>query len=501
MGEVAPVFTHLTVAAVDAAPPPPPHADREGAASPDDAVTASVAASLTLKLGHPVREVAGPPELVKLLAWALRNPHLRVTPRDCSRAAPRSVLVSHGKPFLLGVNVTTGARRGPDDEVYAAVPAIQAHVPRGLTLALMVKDGVAALEPVTVHPTAKFGGDNDDEATGDVAVMDDAALAREVAGAARYIVTEKANGEMFTATVIKTYASDAPRYWVAAGSKNNKFALWCNGDGLLVLPNGYETCDATAWLRATWAPDAPAEGDAARVEWDRRQLWGEMLEEFVRTLRAPLLAYLSATSYTACAEFESYLHPHLECFALRHRAIRYFAMTARTPGATTHAVFTAGARLEQLRLLRDDMGVRTVAWEEVPTLDLAALRQRVWRQDGKEGVVILALAADDTILRMIKLKSVWYVVNRGLRERFRGWKPEAPLRDAEAAAAKKLDEKLAIFARYPAAGGLLGEVRAAYAAYAAAFARVVHAHCGEAAWRARFDFDFPGVMAEARAKA
>ncbi len=45
-------------------------------------------------------------------------------------------------------------------------------------------------------PHVQFGGDDDDEATGETDVMDEARLARATAGGARYVVTQKANGEV-----------------------------------------------------------------------------------------------------------------------------------------------------------------------------------------------------------------------------------------------------------------------------------------------------------------
>jgi len=564
--QVAPCFEALSEAAMDATPAyvPPPAAARVPTRSGPDAVPLEAAQGVIdawlrtkLKLdGGSSSSVSGPAELLRTLSWAMSHPFLAVKLRNCA-AATVPAAAAMGHVLMVGVTVDPGPR-SPDDDVYAVFDDVQRHVPRGLTFPVLwtkqaASDGHAfTLHPITVHPTPKFTGDEDGDGDGDgggsgggggdVEVMGEEALARQMGGVASFVVTEKANGEMFTITVLASLPEGAggqPLYLVAAGSKHAKYAVWVAADGVPVCNDGTRATSPIAWLRATYEAKLPR-GGPELDNWFRDQLWAEMLCFALEGLAgdARLLPFLLAGGWTACGEFESWLHPHIVPFAPGHRAIKYFALTRRAANTCTHEPYTATQRLAHLAELAA-LGAQTVEhhrWEGAP--DIVALRRSVWTSSRREGCVVLSLDAEGRVVKMTKLKTMWYVVSRGLRERFKNWKPESAPRTARDAtftlaaatsqAEAKVREKLAIFFALDAAGDIVASVGERCGAFARAFAAVLHRGinegvvagagagagvgvegaseaggevCVPAAWRRRWEHDFPGILVEAEGRA
>jgi hypothetical protein len=125
---------------------------------------------------------------------------------------------------------------------------------------------------------------------------------------------------------------------------------------------------------------------------------------------------LYETKQTVCAEFESYLHPHILAFKQGHQQHRIFALTTYqedgTPQQTEDTV-----RFKQLLELKEK-GFETVEISETPTTDVLEIRRDVWHRTNSEGVVLLVVI-NGKIEKMIKMKTIWYVVHRGLRENLR----------------------------------------------------------------------------------
>jgi hypothetical protein len=167
--------------------------------------------------------------------------------------------------------------------------------------------------------------------------------------------------------------------------------------------------------------------------------------------------------------------------------------TRRRAGSSTHEVFSADERLAQLDTFKR-LGLATVEYSVSSSVDIGEIRRGVWAQHGREGVVLLVLGADGKMMRMLKLKSIWYVLNRGLRERAKVMRGTMSREEVRLALRKKAGEKLAIFSmrRGPEYDGWL--------AYADAFAGVVHgavSSCDPAAWNERIATGFPQLVGEA----
>jgi hypothetical protein len=79
--------------------------------------------------------------------------------------------------------------------------------------------------------------------------------------------------------------------------------------------------------------------------------------------------------------------------------------------------------------------------------DVLAIRRDVWHRTNSEGVVLLVVI-NGKIEKLIKMKTVWYVIHRGFRENLkRHVRADHPptLQTLRQGLQKKLREKLAIF--------------------------------------------------------
>src|SRR5271154_5082354 len=106
-------------------------------------------------------------------------------------------------------------------------------------------------------------------------------------------------------------------------------------------------------------------------------------------------------------------------------------------------------RLKQLLELREK-GFGTVEISDTPTTDVMQIRRDVWHRTNSEGVVLLVVN-NGKIEKMIKMKTIWYVVHRGFRENLKrhvtSKTTDEPLElsTIRPGLQKKLREKLAIF--------------------------------------------------------
>ena len=126
--------------------------------------------------------------------------------------------------ILCGFSVHSGKRYLSDDDAYKKNPRLQVLVPRGLCHGFKVDNDGTVHWLGAVYPTSKFFGDNDTEEGVDLVGEEELRAETGNGVGVKFILTEKANGEMFTFTVLdKVKTHDEYKYIVVCGSKNNKF--------------------------------------------------------------------------------------------------------------------------------------------------------------------------------------------------------------------------------------------------------------------------------------
>jgi len=363
---------------------------------------------------------------------------------------------------LLNVQVQSRRRFLPDDESYRRHPFLRHSVPRGLTFifntdrddASKTASKTALKTLIPVFPTPKFFGDNDmDE---DVEVMSDEQLYAHYADVGdSCIVTEKANGEMFTFTVVDKKSDD--KFTVVMGSKNNKFPFVLKLADDPVDRMGAFVAAVDRLLMGEGKPELTVEHLESST-FTHANLWVEMCYAFSLQLHAmrnirEFLTELFRDKLTLCGEFESWLHPHLVAFPHQHRKIRFF-------GATTYDENYSVATCDAL----DDIA-RLVKLEAAYRIDLVDIRERMAftpetlvyikeetrNRRNSEGIVLLILK-EGRLVDRVKIKTIWYVVHRGFREKIRKILAAATknklgvaVEQVEMTLRRTLEEKLKIF--------------------------------------------------------
>ena len=392
--------------------------------------------------GRPISLTGFPEAQLAILDYLVAHRNINTKWRECPDGY-----------YLIGFTVTSGRRYLSDDDVYKKNPRLQALVPRGLWHGLKLdKDGTVHWLGA-VYPTSKFFGDNDTDEGVDLVGEEELRAETGNGVGVKFILTEKANGEMFTFTVldrIKTH--DGNKYIIVCGSKNNKFLFQLILSGpKTTQPNqlGEMLID---YLQPAEQKQFQSQYKTSR-SWTNARVWLEMSDVFLaRLLENPNAVWfcdmLYKTKQTVCAEFESYLHPHLLAFNEGHQQHRIFALTTYqddgTPKYTEDTV-----RFQQLLELKEK-GFATVEIIETPTTDVLEIRRDVWHRTNSEGVVLLVVIKGK-IEKMIKMKTIWYVVHRGFRENLKRHVLSKSVNDPITLSTirpglqKKLREKLAIF--------------------------------------------------------
>ena len=316
---------------------------------------------------------------------------------------------------LLNIQVT-GPRWMSDDNSYKKSGKLMRQVPRGLTHVFSLVSGQKLIHINTVFPTAKFFGDNDLEE--DVEVISDTEL-NAYGTSDENIITEKANGEMFTFTVCGNWESkDRNGTLVVMGSKNNKFPF---------IIRSAETIEkdimtqVNTQLEKEGKPNQLTRENLVSSEWTNNNLWAEMCIVFARklsTLGGNLQTFLEdmlGNNWTLCGEFESYLHPHLIPFEQGHQMVRFFA-------ATKHDDDYNCEKVDALVMLGRLEHVARYSLDIVPFYsskdNLFTIKDTIRKEKWKEGVVVL-MVKNGTVTERVKLKTMWYVIHRGFREKIR----------------------------------------------------------------------------------
>ena len=377
------------------------------------------------------------------LAYLITHKSVRAKVRHCPREVFTSVDPS-AEVYIVSFRVQGNKRRRiPDDTIYKNDPELIRLVPRGLTF-VMRREGSAVDVLGCVYPTSKFFGDNDAD-NGAVELASDEELSKAAGSAVQLLLTEKANGEMFTFTSAR--CSGADTYMLILGSKNNKFCF--------PIKFGKTTqTDFNAMLAAYMkveTPDYKYPPDyTENKDWTYQNVWLEMCDYFLTLLlknkdSRQFCEMLSQHKYTACGEYESWLHPHVVQFPKGHNAFKFFALTRHQDDGSP--IIDSGIdRLKQLERIRN-LGFDAVRVWESEQPNILQLRNDIWHQSNTEGVVAL-LVRDGNVEAMIKMKTIWYVVHRGIRECLKPFMQHEKAIDASdlnSKLEKKLREKLAIF--------------------------------------------------------
>lgn len=370
-------------------------------------------------LPHNVIQV--PEQLQSILGSLMCHPEVKCKWRN---GTPSSSHIS-----LLNVQVMPPRFRS-DDECYKKSGKLMKQVPRGLThvfeTSISSQSGGKIRYVNSVFPTPKFFGDNDLEE--DVEVISDNEL-KEYGNSDGMIVTEKANGEMFTFTVAESYkdardAGDAGNknhhlFLLVMGSKNNKFPFVISTDRVKEdIDKGIEE-----QLDREGKKGEFNEHTLESSVWTNNNLWAEMCWTFARQLSVmgkdlltTFLHQLLKNNWTLCGEFESYLHPHLMAFPKGHRVVRFFAATSHN-GIYECEKTPHMEMLNRLIILRDHYKMNVVDFYSTND-DLLTIKNRTRQQEWKEGVVVL-MVKNGIVTERVKLKTMWYVIHRGFREKMR----------------------------------------------------------------------------------
>lgn len=391
--------------------------------------------------GRPVSLENVPKQQLAILDYLVAHNNVNAKWRECP-----------DRYYLLGFTVHSGKRYLSDDDAYKKNPRLQVLVPRGLYHCFKLdKDGTVHWLGA-VYPTSKFFGDNDTDEGVDLVGEEELRQETTDVDGVKFIQTEKANGEMFTFSVLdKLHTHEGDKYVIVCGSKNNKFLFQVILEG----PHKTESVQLGNMLLDYLSPGEQRQFETAykrNRQWTYSRVWLEMSDVFLaKLLENPNAVWfcdmLYETKQTVCAEFESYLHPHIIAFEDAHQHHRIFALTTYCDNGTPKPVEDT-VRFKQLLELREK-GFGTVAISESPSNDVLAIRRDVWHRTNSEGIVLLVVI-NGQIEKMIKMKTVWYVVHRGFRENLRRHitsKSTEPLslNTLRPGLQKKLREKLAIF--------------------------------------------------------
>lgn len=354
----------------------------------------------------------------------LKNNNIKVKWRTC----PETISLIKGSEGLKGeidlmsFSVFNGHK--PDDEIYKSSKFIQSAVPRGLCFVFFAEympfDGKVMFQHISVvFPTPKFFGDNDTEE--DVEVISDDDLRNSIPKDASFLITEKANGEMFTFTCAslddkKEHAA------VIMGSKNNKFALSVNLRDFCISD---VEAQVQAYLALEGREKEFTKENLQSREWTNQNMWVEMILVCCKILgsmtadtRYDLLKFLHEGNWTACGEFESYLHPHLEMFSCGHQKIKFFALSTYDAQYNCMPKDVDGntERLQQL----EKFGLDIVQLQKSAKKSIVDIRKDLIYTAWKEGIVVHVISpTDNKVHSMVKLKTIWYVVHRGIREKLK----------------------------------------------------------------------------------
>lgn len=297
-----------------------------------------------------------------------------------------------------------------DNEIYLASEELQRYLPRGLTYVFKSFNRSRLQLKGIGYPTSKFFGDEDTD--DGVEIQTEKDLQQQLRTTTHIIATEKANGEMFSISVPDKSALD---FILILGSKNCKVLYRVNAH--TTMDEIMEQLNANM-RRLSSARTFPVDWSADR-KWTMNHLWAEMAECFFKEwlalpYRMSFLERLHEEKLTVCGEFESYHHPHIVKLAHGHQKVKYFAITTYQADGTPK-VFLANERICHLKWLQQ-LGFSIVHIDAMKEItDLEEYREQMAHQRANEGYVLLCINAQSEIVKLLKMKSHWYVLMRVLR--------------------------------------------------------------------------------------
>jgi hypothetical protein len=300
----------------------------------------------------------------------------------------------------------------------------QKAIPRGLTYIFKRTQHAPVLKYVNiVFPTSKFFGDND--VGEEVEIMTPSTIDNMQQGASTYIVTEKINGEMFTFTPIEKI--DNNNEWIiAAGSKNNKFLFHVN-TGTIKTDAFMESIEYIVQTQLkTEGKGGKLIENLSSSEWTNTNMWAEMCISIFRKLSVIMsteameafLDEMYERKETLCGEYLSYLHPHIVEIPLCYRDCIFFAVTTYDEQTFYSIRPDARNNLARLKFIAEKYGISIISFYETHET-LSDLRKKIMKQRKTEGVVLIKCNENGKMEERIKLKTLWYVVHRGIREKLR----------------------------------------------------------------------------------
>ena len=379
----------------------------------------------------------------ELLDWCLQHELLRVVSSDITTLMlPGQAAGQGASVWLHDVKVSPPRRvrgkavRGPltDDAVYAEHADIRERVPRGLAFLhvcpaaeLVPKVGkegqhVGVQAPATagevtllVRGLRKFTGkeDGDDDDT-----LPEAGQAGSQASEEwrRYFTAdpdsathvanmEKANGESGHLGVVRAPASllaaaeacgaACPPLLIVGGSKSVHAVLREPRD----LQHEVYTAPRYDYAR----PILGTCLDILHAAGDKRQVF---------------MDFMSTLHLTMCVEFLNPDTQHVERFDFTHPQVQ--TLTFVSGRATQPPSLALGLHPIVAVCTAKHFGFDSVASSLRPISELPAVLHDTRHEYGKEGSVLYYIDAGGSVISLVKRKSVWYILQRAVREKVRG---------------------------------------------------------------------------------
>ena len=277
-----------------------------------------------------------------------------------------------------------------DDIIYKNFPEIQQNIPRGLTTCKIIekKSGNELFHDTCIYANKKFSGDEDDDEESNNAKLYFIASPINVRNK-RMISTEKMNGDALHFSV--RYIFD--KFFLFVGSKGCHMMINNENDIDKYTDQRFNVCKSFA--RGTW----------------------KMLEKISQKERDLLFQLLDYTKVTAVCEFLQPSYQHVVDISNDESTVVFLTFTPTYTNSTSLTAFSPAISLEIMNILNvpctphkiinlDDKGERYK--QEV---------QNVRSNTNSEGCVFYIINDRDETIGLIKVKSVWYICLRALREK------------------------------------------------------------------------------------
>ncbi|KAG0728183.1 hypothetical protein GWK47_033030 [Chionoecetes opilio] len=306
--------------------------------------------------------------------------------KTVSEDVPQSILPADCSAVLQDIRI---GRHGPDDRVYNKHPDIRTKIPRGATV-LQWRSAKASWSSVVIYGLKKFTGgvgDEDEEQPENNDKWSEYFLASP-STAVSVVCLEKVNGE--AAHFSGRYIDG--QFYLIAGSKNVHMLIRDANDIDLYIGSRYEYAKVIARTVC------------------------ETLTAMAPLKRSLVLSLLHHTQCTLLGEILQPQSQHI--VSLSHLAKPEVVMFSMTFTYTGHDVdsFSALPPHHLLDLCKV-LGLTVASYTVVPVAQIMDQKALVRRQTGCEGEVFYYLDHNDNTIGLVKVKTVWYVLLRALREK------------------------------------------------------------------------------------